>query len=182
MLNIPSPFVSTSVALSAYGFDQSHVEYVSVNDSDEILLKLLLYAQSRSRKRKWQMHAEFDYETGEHFRVRNLCVKFEAHLNWCNEIPHQALMNIEYVVAMGRGLFWLELPGISAFCQTQEETICAIDAVVSFVPKTISHFYDCADRIALEVHLWQCLHISGDDKVREMAIRRKMRMMGFFVP
>lgn len=33
--------------------------------------------------------------------------------------PRRALMNIEHVVTMGRGLFWLELPGISAFCQDE---------------------------------------------------------------
>lgn len=177
----PPPFLPSSVAWSAWGFDQPHVECVTVDDGDEVLLDLLLYAQGRkSPGPQWCIWAEFDNETGERFRVRNLCVEFEAHCE-CEDLPRRALMNIEYVVAAGRGLFWLELPGISAFCWSQEEVLRAIDAVVPFVPQTIYFFFDQVDRLALEVHLWQCIHLSGGDKVREAAVRRKMRMMGFFV-
>ncbi len=52
-------------------------------------------------------------------------------------------------------------------------------------PETIRYFFACVDRLALEVHLWQCIRFSsGSDKVppvREAGVRRKMKMLWFFV-
>jgi hypothetical protein len=178
----PPPFLPVSELWSAWGLDHPFSDCVLAEDGDEILQDLMLRAQA-GRKRPWRMQAEF-YDADERLRVGNLLVEFDAHSDMMmKKIPRRALMSIECVVMMGRMFFWLELPGISAFCGTQEETLGAIDAIVPFVPETIRHFFNCEDRLALEVHLWQCIHLlsSGSDRVREAAVRRKMRMMGFFV-
>jgi hypothetical protein len=186
MLPPPFPFLPTSSAWSAWGFDRPHIDCVPPEDGDEVLRQFLLYAQARSRGRPWRIQAEFD--DAQRFRARNLLVEFDVHRD-CELLPRAALMNIEYVIAVtterdpvyvgseGYGLYWLELPGIAAFCSTMAEALRAIDAVVPFVPATIRHFIDGRDRLALEVHLWQCISLGGD-KVREAAVRRKMGMLG----
>ena len=130
------------------------------------------------------MWAEYDDESKERFKIRNLRVELDAHQGCM--LPTRALMSIEYVLVIVAhqpvfGLFWLELPGISAFCRTEVEVLSAIDAVCPYVPETIRHFNETADLLALEVHLWRQLHSAGGDLVLCTAIRRKMRMLGFFV-
>lgn len=173
----PPPFLPSPAALSAWGFDLPDAECTSAEDADEILLDLLLYAQTRGG-RPWRIEAEFCADGPERFRIQNLRVEFDAHRQCC--APRGALMVIEHVLTSGLGLFWLELPGISAFCRTREEALSAIDAAVPHVPQTMHHFLARADRLALEVYLWQCIQNSGSDKVREAAVRRKMQLLGFF--
>ena len=182
----PPPFLPASEFWSAWGLTHPSSDCVLAEEGGEILQDLMLRAQA-ARKRPWRVQAEF-CDPHERLRVRNLLVEFDAHSDMMmstmitKKIPRRALMSIECVVTMGHTFFWLELPGISAFCGTQDDCISAIDAIVPFVPETIRHFFNCEDRLALEVHRWQCIQLSSpSDRVRAAAVRRKMKMMGFFV-
>ena len=164
----PPPFLPTAAALSAWGFNAPNNSSVSADDGDEVLREFLLYAQAKSKGKRWHIHPEFEGR-----RMRNLCVEFDAHRE-CGVTDPNAMMSVEYFLLNGRGVFWLDFPNISAFCSSMEEAVQAMSAVVPYVPVCIGFFFEKRDRLALEIHLWKCIHFSGGDRVREAAVRRQL--------
>jgi hypothetical protein len=170
----PPPFLPTRAALSAWGFNDPNNSFTSADDCDEVLREFLLYAQAKSKGKRWHIHPEFEGRC-----MRNLRVEFDAHRESGVTDPN-AMLSVEYFLLNGNGLFWLDLPNVSAFCSSMEEALQAMSVVVPYIPACINYYCDRRDRLALEIHLWKCINFSGFDKVREEAVRRKMKLLGFY--
>ena len=167
----PPPFRRHSDAWRAMGFEGQPVLFMPAED-EQPLRDFLLYAQARTRRRKWTIWPVYN----------------SAHQIDTLEVTYGVLgliekVNVEYTIPTirnrsaighpeGNGLIWLGIMHVSAYCATMADAVAALDALVPYIPILHEHRQGHLEWITLRNHLRQCL---GSDPVRVAAVRRMLR-------
>jgi hypothetical protein len=189
----PPPFLPRRDTFSAWGFDHPDVECTPITtaQADEVLRDFLLYAQARSRGKPWSATGVYN-DAAEPLSLTSVLVEFEAHhrLGTAQAADESALMHVHYVLPVteegalyshseGSGLLWLDFLRVCAFCPTQAEAVCAIEAVASYVEIGLQEVRTDLDHYEFFWHTQACLALEegngGGDPVRVRALRRRVR-------
>ena len=136
----PFPFQNREKAYASWNLYGPGVSViVDEDDYADRMLDFWLRVQSKGGGRGWSMQPCPSYEN-EQFNITCLRVDFDTggirmFVYYLFPLLHDNPMLVDG--GEGRGLFVLELPLISAYCQTVSETIAAIDAVAAYIPTLI---------------------------------------------
>ncbi len=134
---------------------------VGVETDDELLQEFLLYAQARNKGRGWGVFGVFGGLVG-----------------WLEVRFHCAQNLVVYIDACWGGFFSIHTQGAEALCFSEQETLRALDALASEMPRLEAEHLKRCDDACLFHHCSSVLRrmeMNGEfDKVRAAALRRKM--------
>ena len=189
-MELPYPFQSHSDAWTARGMYQPHIQIIFGETDDQRLHQFMLYAQERSKGKRWSVRGVYDENSTEgQFCLKHLRIEYDIYRQH-NITDINVMMRIEFTIpvnhqgstnllgAEGVGFYSLIVRSASALCPTMAGALFAIDAFIPYIQTDIVRHTTIIERFELNQHIRQCLRImrmnGAPDVIIIAALQRKL--------